>query len=239
MPITKDIGYSTAMSAYISAVFEKDRLITAGKIRVITRNRDDGVVPPTPGPTYFPTHPNNMQYFIVGNYNGSTEAYVGVSTLAQLTSITARALDYMEDTTVNFSTAGVLVDDIISVSITDPAYWTSAEYPGTNPFQFVVKTVAPGGNVNRLELYAPFPAFYNGFSWTITRLSLTKYAGKTLRNGAPGAGNFRDRRFNRVYDDVTAAENAVTATKADMLSLTNEVAGANLVSETVTVSSSI
>jgi hypothetical protein len=180
-----------------------------------------------------------MQYFIVGNYNGSTEAYVGISTLAQLTGITARALDYMEDTSVNFSTAGVLVDDVIGVSITDPAYWTSAEYPGTNPFQFVVKTVAPGGNVNRLELYAPFPAFYNGFSWTISRLSLTGYTGKTLRQGAPGVGNFRDRRFNRVFNDVAEAENEVITMKAYMLALTNEVAGANLVDETVTVSSSI
>lgn len=229
------------MSAYISAVFEKDRLIAAGKIRVVTRNRDDGVVPPTPGPTYFPTHPNNMQYFIVGNYNGSTEAYVGISTLAQLTSITARALDYMEDTSVNFTLPfpGVQVNDIVYVSITDSQYWTSAEYPGTNPFQFAVKTVAPGGNVNRLELHAPFPAFYNGFSWTIPTRNLLGYTGKTLRQGAPGVGNFRDRRFNRVFNDVAEAENEVITMKAYMLALTNEVAGANLVDETVTVSSSV
>lgn len=227
------------MSAYISAVFEKDHLITSGKIRIITRNRDDGVVPPAPGPIYYPTHPNDLQYFIKAHYDGSVESYAGIATLPELTSVTARALDYMEDTTVNVTTAGVLVDDLVEVSITDPQFWTSTEYVGTNPFQFRVKTVAPGGNVNRLELYAPFPAFYNGFSWTVSRLTLTRYAGKTLRNGAPGVGYFRDRRFNRIFDDVASAENAVAAMKADMLSLTNTVAGANLIDETITVSSTI
>ena len=230
------------MSAYISAIFEKTQIVTPSvtKVRLIMRNRDDGVVPPTPGPTYFPTQPNTLAYCIIGSASGAVESYVGIADMAEMTSVTARALDWMDDTTVNFSTAGVLVNDVIQVNITDPQYWTSAEYPGTNPFQFIVKTVAPGANVNRLELYTSFPAFYNGFNWTIPRLGLSGYAGRTLRNTTPGGTfQFRDYRFNQVFTTVVDLETAVTAMKADMLSLTNAVTGSELVNETVTVSSSL
>lgn len=225
------------MAAYISASFEKTLLTTSEQVRVIVKNRDDGDVPPAPSALFFPTDPSALQSFIVANYSGSAETYVGISTVAQLTSVTARALDTIEDTTVgNFTGAGVIAGDVIKITIPDPQLWTSNEYPGTNPFSFTIDAVV---SATEVRLTRPMPAFYNGFTWTIDRLSLTKYAGKTLRNGSPTPGYFRDSRFNRLFETVIDAENAVIAMKADMLTLANDSAGANLTNEVITVSSTV
>jgi hypothetical protein len=224
------------MGAYLSASFEKTVLTTSGQVRVIVKNRDDGDVPPAPSTNFFPTDPGDMQSFIVANYSGSAETYISVATVAELSSITARALDTVEDTTVDFVAAAVIAGDVIKITVADPQPWTSNEYPGTNPFSFTVDAIL---STTKVRLTRPMPAFYNGFTWTIERVSLTGYAGKTLRNGSPSPGLFRDSRFNRLFDNAIEAENAVTAMKADMLTLTNEAAGAGLTNETVTVSSTV
>lgn len=228
------------MSAYVSAVFEKTLLTTSAQVRVVIRNRDDGSAPPPPTALYFPTDPNDLREFILAQYISDVggEVFTRVMTLSDLSTYPILALDTVEDLTANFNTfPAVTIGDTIAITIDDPQYWTSAEYTETNPFTFTVANVLSN---TQLQLNRPLPAFYNGFSWTIATGSRAGYAGVTRRNGSPNAGSyFRTDRYNYVKDTVVEVDNAVVAIKAQIQSLVNASAGANLADETVTVSSQV
>lgn len=227
------------MSAYISVVFEKARLVTSGQVRVIVRNRDDGSVPPLPNVSYYPTHPNDLQDFIVGQYlnNVSGDAFARIATLTDISTLTVRPLNVFRDLSVDFLAASVAAGDLLQVQLIDPELWTSVEYTDTNPHIFQIQSVI---NATTITLTKPFPAYLYGASWSIPARNLTSATGFTQREGLPSNGTyFLDSRYNRLYSNVVDSENSVIAMKADILALTDESAGAGLTTEVITVSSSI
>lgn len=227
------------MSVHLSYTFEKDELPTSPAVRVITRNRDDGDVPPSPGPSYFPTFPDDLREFLVVQYLGDSlgESFVRIATLADLTTYTTRSLDTFEDATADFVGDGVLPGDVLDISILDPNSWTSDEYPSSNPFQFSVLSVI---SATQLQVAVPFPAFATNLTWAITARSISGTLGKTRRNGSPVVSSiYRDSRFNRRFLTAVDAENYVAAAKADIASLVNDSMSANLVDETATTSATV
>jgi len=234
------------MSSYISVVFEKDYLSTSKKVRVIVRNRDDGGVPPNPSGIYFPTQGDDLRDFIVGQFinNTSGEQYIRIATLADLSDVNYLVLPLttFEDLAVNFST--VVMGDLLQITVPDSQLWTSDEYTDTNPHIFPIASVV---STTKITVTKPFPAFLRGATWSIPARGLSGIAGVTLRAGTPSAGPFyfRDRRLNRLYTTTGAvsaaldAENSVIAMKAYIKTLLDEVVGATLITEVVTVSSSI
>lgn len=227
------------MPAYISVVFEKAQLVTSEQVRVIVRNRDDGSVPPAPSPVHFPTQPNALQNFIVGQYISSVtgESFTRIATTSDLNTYSTLPLNTLEDQNVDFIAAGVSAGNILTINLADPELWTSTEYPGTNPFSFSVAAVLSS---TAIRVVQPFPAFLNSVEWEIATASLSSATGVTRRNGLPSAGTyFLDRRFNRIFPTVVEAENAVVAMKADITALTNETVGDTLTTETVTLSATI
>jgi len=227
------------MSAYISVVFEKTRLITSDQVRVVVRNRDDGLVPPLPGVSHYPTQPDALRNFIVGLFinNVTGESFSRIATTSDITTITVRQLDTLKDTGVNLTAASVEAGDLLYVYLTDSELWTSQEYTDTSPHVFQVASVIDSVTLTTTK---PFPAHASGFTWTIPTRSVTGTAGVTLRNGQPANGTeFLDQRFNRLYTTVVDAENSVIAMRAGVQALTNEVVGDALVSTTETVSATI
>jgi len=227
------------MASYISVVFEKAQLVTSEQVRVIVRNRDDGNVPPNPSTSYYPTYPDDLQPFIVGLFINSVtgESFARIATVADLAGITIRTLDTLVDTGVDFVAAGVAIGDLIEVTLPDSELWTSDEYPDINPHIFQVATIV---NSTTITVTRPFPAHANSLNWAIPARSLIGAAGVTLRNGLPANGTeFLTTRFNRLYPTVVEAETSVVAMKADIGALMNENAGASLVSETVTIGSTL
>lgn len=227
------------MPTYISAVFEKDNLLTSEQIRVIVRNVDTSSGPPVPSVSHYPTEPDDLREFIVAQYVSSVlgENFSHVAILADITGISTRQLDILQDLSVDFVAAGATAGDLIEVTLPDPQLWTSALYPGTNPFIFQIASVL---STTTVQVIQPFPAFLNNMSWEIPTLSLSSTTGITRRTGLPPNGTyFRDTRFNRLFPTVIEAENAVVSMKADLTALSNENAGAGLVTETITASPSI
>jgi len=227
------------MSVFVSYVFEKDQLTVAPTLRVITRNRDDGGVPPSPSVSYFPTLPNELREFLVLQYLDDVlgETYVRVATLSDISTYTVRALDTFEDSTANFSGAGVGFGDILEISVVNPETWTSSEYPSSNPFQFsVLGVISP----TKIQIATPFPVFAANLTWSIPLRSISGIQGITRRNGSPSPGTiFRDGRHNRRFLTAVDGENYVVSAKAALLSLVNESMGSTLVDETGTVGSTL
>jgi hypothetical protein len=224
------------MASFVSARFEKDDLPITDQVRIIVRNLDQGSVPPQPSVAYFPTHPDTLRPFIVAEFVSRVigENFVRVATLTDLDTLNNLSLNVFEDTTVNFTTAGVTASDQVEITLPNPEIWTSEEYPGTNPFTFTVSVVL---SATQLEVALPFPVFNNTLSWAIPSRGLTGSAGTTIRRTNPiDSSTFIDKRFNRYFADALAATNFVTATKADLRSLANESIGAELIDENFTAS---
>lgn len=155
-----------------------------------------------------------------------------VATVADFTAYTELALTRFEDTGADFITAGVAPGDIIEVTLAAAEVWTSEEYPGTNPFTFVVDSVI---SATQLQTTQALPAFGNALTWNIPTRSITGSAGTTIRNTDPAdSTRFLERRFNRYFTDAVAAENFVVATKADVRALASTSTGAGLVNESYT-----
>lgn len=227
------------MSSYVSATFEKDHLATSDQVRVITRNRDDGDVPPDPSATYYPTDPDNLQSFIVGEFIGSTvgERFNRVATTTDLATITPRTLNSLRDTTGDFIVNGVQAGDIVEVTLADTELWTSTEYPSSNPFTFQVQTVE---SANVLTVSPSFPSYLNDFNWEIPNRGIQGITGSTRRDGNPSGGTeFIDTRFASFFTNAASAEEFVAATKADLDTLATDTTGASLVDEHYTGTSSI
>ena len=224
------------MAAYVSAAFENAFLPASGRVRVVVRNLDQGDVPPSPSPAYFPTQPSSLRTFIVCEYINDVvgERWSNVATLSDITTKTVRQLDILESASANFVAAGVAVGDVINVVIPEPAAWTSAEYPTTNPFQFSVLNVI---SATQVQVTPPFPAFLNGFNWAIPARTLNKTDGITRRNGSPpGPATFLDSRFNCYFDNAVDATNFITATKAGMDALAGTSTASTLVNQNYTAS---
>lgn len=225
------------MAGYISARFEMDELPTSNQVRIIIRNLDQGSVPPSPGPSYFPTDPDDLQSFLVLEYVSDAigERYIRVADLADVAALNALPLNTLEDVGVDFVAAGVVNGDVIEIVQPDTELWNSEEYPSIT-YQFAVQSVLSS---TQITIAGAFPAFANGLNWSIATRSLSGTAGVTHREGSPAGGTlFRDTRFNRYFTEAVAATNYVTAVKAGMDALATEVTGAGLVSESYTASPS-
>ena len=224
------------MTAYVSAAFENAFLPASGRVRVVVRNLDQGNVPPSPSSSYFPTQPQSLQNFVVGEYVNDAvgERWSNVATLSDITTKTIRRLDTLESPTGNFLVAGVAVGDVINVVVPEPAAWTSSEYPSSNPFQFSVLAVI---SATQLQVSPAFPAFLNGFNFSIPTRSLNRNDGVTRRNGSPaGPALFLDSRFNVYYENSVDAVNFVAAVKAGLDALAGNSTATTLVDENYTAS---
>lgn len=222
------------MASFISARFEKDELPITDQVRIILRNIDQGNVPPQPSTSFFPTDPDSLRPFVVGEFISRVtgENFVRVVDLSDLDTLTTLTLIRFEDTTTDLVAAGVLAGDNLEVTLTAPEIWTSEEYPGTNPFTFTVASVI---SATQLQVSLAFPAFGNGLTWSIPARSISGSVGVTIRDtDPPDSSIFLDQRFNRYFTDAVAATNFVTATKADLVALANESVGAGLVNESFT-----
>lgn len=222
------------MTSYVSARFEKTDLPLTGQTRIIVRNLDQGPVPPQPSGTYYPTHPDELQTFIVAEFvsRATGENYVRVATLADLTDEVVLTLNTFEDTTADFITAGVVSGDTLHLTLTSPELWTSEEYPGTNPFMFTVSSVV---SATQLTITGQFPAFHRDLTWEIPDRSIAGTAGVTIRAGnPPNSSTFLERRFNKYFTSAVAATNFVSATKADLIALANAKVDTDLGSESFT-----
>lgn len=220
------------MPAYISVTFEKDLLPNNGPVRIITRNRDDGGVPPQPNASYFPTQPDLYRQFIVGEYVSDTvgERFLRVATLAEMTSVPSQALIGLRDVSVDFVAAGTAPGDVINL-FPPPDVWISGEYP-TPTFTTVVSAVL---NSTDILVALPFPDFRTNLPWSIPTRSLLSTSGTTRRSGfAVGPFLFRDSRFQTYYDDAATAERFVSAVKTQLTSLANAATGSGLVDESFT-----
>ena len=222
------------MPSYISAAFEKTYLPVTEQVRIIVRNLDQGNVPPAPSTMYYPTQPNELRNFAVVEYINDSlgERWSRVATVADFTTLTVRSLNVFRSITADFITAGVVAGDTLAVTFTNPAYWTSTEYPTSTPFYFTVASVI---DANNLSIDRPFPAFKSNMIWTIPARAINGTDGVTRRDGSPAPGSsFLDQRFNAYFNDVVTAENFVIAVKAGMDALTNVDSLASLTNENYT-----
>jgi len=225
------------VTAYVSATFEKTNLPDSGRVRIIARYLDQGPVPPPPSPTYFPTIPSELRVFAIAEYvNDSVgERWVRVATLADISgisSITERKLTTFESALGNFVASGVLPGDVLELIIPEPAQWTSIEYPGTNPFSFVITAVL---SPTQLTITPPLPSFRSNINWSIPARTINNNDGVARRDGSPtGPVLVRDSRFDAYFPDAVAAENFVAATKAGLDALANTSTGSELVNENYT-----
>lgn len=222
------------MAAYVSAAFEKSFLPSSGRIRIVVRNLDQGDVPPSPSATYFPTQPAALRKFIVVDYISDTigERWNRVATVADINTLTPRSLNVLEAASGNFIASGVLSGDIVEITLSEPAAWTSAEYPTTNPFQFTVVSVL---SATQIQVSPDLPAFLTNMNWSIPARSINNTDGITRRAGSPpGPASFLDVRFNNYFTDVVTADNFVIATKADMDALAAASSATALTSENYT-----
>jgi hypothetical protein len=243
------------MASYISAVFEKTHLVTADQVRVIVRNRDDGDGAPNPSASYYPTVPDDLRGFIVGNYLNDMqgESFQRVATLADVSGgspLPLLSLDFFQDTNATFLAGPnpVQVNDIVTITLSNAAdieRWQSDEYNSGNPFKFRVKTVA---STTLLQFDRPLPSFKTNLTWSISERGKSGTTGATRRVvvTTPGPvytvispGLFRDTRFNRYFTSAVTAENAVATMKTDMKVLATADTGASLTTEIVSIGSSI
>lgn len=224
------------MAAYISAKFEKDDLPTVGQIRVIVRNVDQGAVPPDPTATYLPTHPDDFQTFVVGEYVDDTqgERFVKVADLSELSSLTYSELNIFEDPAGNLGAA--VAGDVIEITLTPTELWVSEEYP-SSVFQFVVAAPIDAFNV---EIENAFPDFRTALTWEASHVGIsfaTGSQGITRRENLTypgGVQQFLEKRFNAIFDSAVESENFTAATQAEMTALANESQGVTVVDETFT-----
>ena len=224
------------MASYISATFEKTYLPVSSRVRVIVRNLDQGNVPPVPSVSYFPTQPNSLRNFEVLEYINDVvgERWNRVATVTDLTTLTPRPLNLFRSASSNFIAAGVTPGDILAVNVTEPASWTSTEYPTSIPFYFSISSV---NSPTTLTVDLPFPAFRSAINWSIASRSIGGTDGVTRREGNPSPGAiFLDSRFNAYFEDAVTAENFVVAVKAGMDSLANTDSITTLISENYTAS---
>lgn len=222
------------MTSYVSARFEKTDLPLTGQTRIIVRNLDQGPVPPQPSGTYYPTHPDDLQTFIVAEFvsRATGENYVRVATLSDLVDEVILTLNTLEDTAADFAAAGVVAGDALHLTLSSPTLWTSEEYPGTNPFIFTVESVV---SATQLTITEQFPAFHSALTWEIPDRSIAGTAGVTIRSGNPANSSiFLERRFNKYFNSAVAATRFVTATKADLVGLANAKIDSDLGSESFT-----
>lgn len=230
------------MPVYISARFEKNTLPTSGFTRIITRNKDDGGVPPLPTSTYFPTDPNSYREFIVAEWANDTagESFIRAAsfTLDDFGLLEYRPMNQFEDMSGNFALAQV--NDILEVILPDSTLWTSEEYPASN-FKFKVTGLIDANNV----LVSPeIPAFKTGLIWELRRIIPPSLTETVITNGTLGIPRrpgvtvpltkFREKRFNSYFTSAADAVNFVAATKAEMQILTQELLDAEVSAENFT-----
>jgi hypothetical protein len=142
-------------------------------------------------------------------------------------------LNTLVDTGTDFVAAGVLAGDVLEVFPFPTEIWTSNDYP-TSVFQFEVSSVV---GPTELTVSKPFPAFINSLNWEISARSASGTAGVTHRTGSPaGPIELLDRRFNSYFTDIVAAENFVTARKADLQALADAQTSSDFTDESFTAS---
>lgn len=233
------------MSSYISARFEKTSIPSVPTTRIITRNRDDGTVPPSPSAIYFPTHPDDVRNFILSEWisNSLGEQFLNVASLSDLSTYAYKPLTQVNDTSGNLTLAQV--GDLFEIFLPDPAIWTSEEYPGVN-FVFAVDSLI---DANNITVTPELPSYLFDFSWEIRRLTGVIYTtitqgvnGMTRRPGvnygAPPQ-KFLEKRFNSYFTSEVQALDFVEATKTEMTGLANELLSAGLSNENYTASPTI
>jgi hypothetical protein len=203
-------------ASYVSARFENAEIPALSRVRCIIRNLDDGPVPPVPGPTYFPTSPDQLRPFCLLEYVNDTlgERFVNVATLSDLGlySYQASPLTRFVDPTADFVTAGVSSGDTLIVTIPEPTEWQSEEYPAM-PFQFGVLGVT---SPTEIELVRAFPSFKTNLTWSIPGRTNGTLTGKTQRFGVSPGNMFLDTRFNLLFNDVASLDAFVAAAKASL-----------------------
>lgn len=220
-------------TSYVSVYFEKTDLYTEiGQQRCIVRNLDDGPVPPTPSPSYFPTEPDSLRACMLIEYVNATlgERFLRIAALSDIDIISVNRLIDFVATGVDFTS--VLPGDLLYVQIPHPAEWTSEEYPSST-FAFEVAAVM---SPTRLRVVTPFPSFKTGLSWSVPARSLSgTYTGATQREVQPSPGQWlRDTRFNILWPSVPQLDAFVASTKAQLDELGQSATSTNLVSERYT-----
>lgn len=211
-------------SSYISMRFEK----SSG--RCIVRNLDDGGVPPPPSAGYRPTTPDSLRECLVIEYVNDTlgERMVGVATLAEITSLTVRALDSFEAAGADFIAAGVTAGDVLQVSPPDASVWASEEFPAS-PYLFTVLSVP---TAERLVLSAPLPGWLPLLSWEIAGKASGSLNGYPRRSGFPAAGStFRDSRMPVFFTTIADLDAFVASTKSQLDALAASSTSSALSSE--------
>ncbi len=207
-------------TSYVSARFEK----TPG--RLILRNRDDGGVPPLPGPSYYPTSPDSLRNFLLIEHVDDVlgERLVRIAELDDLS-------DYEVSTLTRFqvpSTAGITTGDTLRLTLIAPSEWLSEEYP-SQPFDFTVLNVE---SATQIEVSRPFPGFKAYLAWEIVGKSISGSTGITRRSLA--ASPFLDSRINLPFGSTVELETFVTAAKAALDALATASTATTLTSETYT-----
>lgn len=237
------------MPVYISARFEKKTLPVSDTTRIITRNLDQGAVPPTPNANYFPTDPNDYREFIVAQWSGDFvggESFVRVAdqSLDDFNNIPYRPMNKFSDAFTNFTIVAsplpVQVNDILEIYPVDTTLWgDSQEYPGSS-FRFTITSVLDSTN---LLVTPEIPSFITGLSWTIKRVTppsvlevaiLSGSSGIPRRDGLIIPGFFREKRFNSYFTTAIAASNFVSATKIAMQILTDALLALEISTEDYT-----
>jgi len=219
------------MTAYISAKFEKDVLPVSNTVRVITRNIDNGDVPPNPSAVYFPTFPDDFQPFIRAQYHNDVtgESVDQAAELSDFISLFYSPLNIFEDSTA--SLGPVLVGDTLTITLSPTELWTSQEYPSVT-FVFTVDALISATQVFIAE---QFPGFQLNMTWAISRgISpiVSGVVGATRRFGVTAPGQkFLERRFNSYFLSAIEAENFIEATKAEMVALANEDVGVTVIED--------
>lgn len=212
-------------ASYISMRFEKN-----ASLRCITRNLDDGGVPPAPSINYRPTSPDSLRECLVIEYVNDTlgERMSRVASLAEMTSLTARALDSFEVYGADFVGTGVVPGDVLQVFPVDNALWASEEYPAS-PFLFSVLSVP---TAERLVLTSPLPSWLPLVSWQIAGKTSGSLNGYPRRSGFPAPGStFRDSRMATFFTNAADLEAYVASTKSQLDALSATVTSSTLSSE--------
>lgn len=230
------------MPVYISARFEKNTLPIPDLTRVITRNLDQGAVPPTPNANYFPTDPDDYREFIVAEWVSDVvgESFVRVAIQDpndDFNALSYRPMNKFSDISGNLSLA--LGNDILEIYPVDTTLWTSQEYPASS-FRFIVTGLVDANNI----LVSPeIPSFITGLSWKIFRVTPPSVLeveitagslGIPRRDGLLVPGEFREKRFNSYFTTPIAASNFVSATKISMQVLTDALLALEISTEDYT-----
>jgi hypothetical protein len=208
-------------ASYVSARFEK----TAN--RLVIRYRDDGGVPPLPGPSYFPTTPDELREFLLIEHVSDVvgERLVRIATLSDLTAYDIATLNEFEVP----STAGVTPGYTLRITLPTPSDWLSEEYPA-QPFDFPIVAVP---SATRFVVSRPFPSFKANLQWEAVGSGISGSTGITRRTSG-ALSVFRDSRMNLPFNSTAELETFVAAAKASIDALAAESTTATLTSETYT-----